>query len=125
MVAFQFLAGAAAALGGRRTELGQQTLVQMLGLRRHMRSVSKQELLRLLKVNPNYFYELAPYALAMGVDRAFARRFARLRLPECTYLIGSTRGQMTATEWAAMLRGAVNTLDAKAKRLPLEKLTGR
>ena len=125
MVIFQFLAGVAAAFGGKRTELGQHTLVQIMGLRRHMCRVSKQELQRLLKANPNYYYELAPFALALGVDRAFARRFARLRLPECTYLMGGARGQMTAAEWAARLRGAVNTLDAKAKRLPLEKLTGR
>ena len=125
MVAFQFLAGGAAALGGLRTELGQQTLTQILGLRRHMCRVSKQELQRLLKANPNYFYEIAPYALAMGVDRTFARRFGRLRLPECTYVLRGSQGQMTAAEWAALLRGAVNTLDAKAKRLPFEKLLGR
>ena len=125
MVIFQFLAGGAVAFGGRRTDLGQQTLVQIMGLRRHMGAVSKQELQRLLKANPNYFYELAPYALAMGMDRVFARRFARLRLPECTYLVGNSRGQMTASEWTALLRTAVNTLDAKAKRLPFERMIGR
>lgn len=125
MVVFQFVAGLAAAFGGQRTDLGQQTLTQIMGLRRHMFTASKPALQQLLKVNPNYFYELAPYALSLGLDRVFARRFARLRLPECTYLIGPGRGQMTAAEWAALLRSAVNTLDAKAKRLPFEKLTGR
>ena len=125
MVIFQFLAGLAAAFGGKRTYLGQHALTQILGLRRFMGSVSKQELQRHLRANPGYFHELAPYALALGVDKAFARRFGRLRLPECTYLIGGRHSQMTATEWAALLRSAVDTLDAKAKRLPLERLTGR
>ena len=125
MIAFQFLSGLAAAFGGRRTELGQQALGQILGLRRHMRTVSKKELQRLLKVNPGYFHELAPYALALDADRSFARRFGRLRLPECTYLICGMRGQMTAAEWARMLRATVQTLDARAKRLPLEKITNR
>lgn len=124
MAAFQFLAGILAAYGGKRTELGQQALTQILGLRKFMCSASKPELQRLLKSNPGYFHELAPYALALGVDRAFAARFAQLRIPECTYLV-SSHGQMTASQWAAMLRKAVDTMDAKARRLPLSKRTGR
>ena len=90
-----------------------------------MRSVSKTELQRLLKLNPNYFYELAPYALALGLDKTFARRFGRLRMPECTYLIKGSNGQMTASEWAALLRQTVDKLNARSKRVLLEKLTGR
>lgn len=125
MVAFQVLAGLAATYGGKRTYLGQTALTQILGLRKYMRTVTKAELQRMLKANPGYFHDLAPYALALGVDQVFARRFGRLRLPECSYLISGNRGQMTAAEWTALLRTTVDTLDAKAKRLPLERLTGR
>jgi hypothetical protein len=125
MILFQSLAGLAITYGGKRTYLGQTALTQILGLRKYMRSVSKQELQRMLKANPGYFHALAPYALALGIDKAFARRFGRLRLPECSYLISGTRTQMTAAEWAALLRTTVETLDAKAMRLPFERLTGR
>ena len=125
MIAFQWLCGLGVAYGGRRTGLGQTALEQTLALKRHMRRVTKAELQRILKSNPGYFHSLAPYALALGVDRSFARRFGRLRLPECTYLMSGMNGQMSASEWAEQLRRAVNILDAKAKRLPLEKLTGR
>jgi hypothetical protein len=125
MILLEYLVGMGIAYGGRRTELGQQALEQILGLRRHMRKVSKQELQSILKSNPGYFYHLAPYALAMNADRIFARRFARLRLVECTYLVSGMRGQMTATEWAKLLRVTVQTLDHKADRLPLERITGR
>jgi hypothetical protein len=125
MIVFQTLAGIAATYGGKRTYLGQTAMTQILGLRNYMRTVTKAELQRMLKANPGYFHDLAPYALALGVDQTFARRFGRLRLPECSYLIGGNRGQMTAVEWAALLRTTVDTLDAKAKRLPLERLTGR
>lgn len=125
MVVFQFVAGIATAYGGRRTELGQQALGQILGLRKHMRTVSKKELQRLLKLNPGYFHELAPYALALGVDRSFARRFERLRLQECSYLIWPKKGQTPAAEWANQLRNVVSILDAKANQLPFEKFLGR
>ena len=122
---FEMLSGILVAYGGKRTELGQQALGQILGLRKFMYSVSKKELQRLLKVNAGYFHELAPYALALDADRAFARRFAHLRLQECTYLIGPVSNQMNAAEWAAMLRNVVNILDAKATKMPLERITGR
>lgn len=115
LVAFELLAGTLATYGGKRTELGQRALEQILGLRRFMRTATKPELLRMLKANPNYYHELAPYALVLGVDRKFAAKFYRLRVPECTYLV-SEQGQLTTTEWAAMLRKTVRILNAKAKR---------
>lgn len=121
----QFLAGIAVCYGGKRTELGQQALTQIMGLRRFMARVSKRELQQLLKANPSYFHELAPYALALGMDKIFAHHFGRLRLPECTYLICGNHRQMTASEWAALLRSTVDTLDARAKRLPLERIFGK
>ena len=121
MILFQLLAGFLAAFGGRRTELGQQALKQILGMRKFMTDAAKPELQRLLKANPSYFHEMLPYALALGVDKAFAARFERLRMPECSYLVCS-RSQMTAAEWAAVLHKAVDTMDAKAmKTLPWQR----
>lgn len=125
MIAVQFIAGIGLTFGGKRTELGQQALVQIMGLRKFMRSVSKPELQRLLKMNPGYFHALAPYALELGVDREFARRFGRLRIPECTYLVQSKPVQMTAAQWAALLRDTVNKMDAKANSLPIDRLMGK
>ena len=116
MVAFQILAGVAMSFGGKRTELGKQALGQILGMRKFMVSVDKGELQRLLKANPGYFYEMAPYALALGVDRRFAARFGRLRIGECGYLMAGD-GLMTASEWAALLHKAVKIMDAKAARM--------
>ena len=123
MCLFQVLTGLASVYGGKRTYLGHQVMEQIFNLRHHMRSTSDQDMARLLKNNPNYFHELAPYALALGVDRKFARRFDRLRIQECNFLIVENRRQMKASEWAKTLRTVVETLDAKAKRLPLERFT--
>ena len=121
MAAFQFLAGIAAAYGGRRTANGQQTLEQILGLSLHLNRVSQEELKRLLQVNPGYFYELAPYALALNLDRRFARTFGKLRLQDCSYLMASTQRQLTAAEWAALLRKTVQILDARSQHFPRER----
>ena len=78
-----------------------------------------------MKQSPSYFHDMAPYALAMNADEAFARRFRRLRQPECTWLVSGVHGQVSAAEWAKLLRTAVNTLDARARKLPLERLISR
>lgn len=121
----QFLAGLAAFYGGIRTESGQQASAQLLGLRRYLRTVSKEELKRILKANPHYYYDLAPYALALDADRAFARQFGNIRLPECTYLTTGMDGHMTVQEWNQLLRDTVNAMDALQKRMPIDRLLGK
>lgn len=120
----QFLAGLAAGYGGRRTEIGLQAMSEILGLRRYLRTVSEAELSRLLRLNPNYYYDLAPYALALGADRDFARQMGGRKLPVCTWLTGSISG-LTAKEWNRLLRDTVTALDATQKRMPWERLLGR
>ena len=110
MVAFQFLAGIFAAYGGKRSQLGQRVLKQLLGLRQHMLAASAFDLQVLQQKNPNYFYEMVPYALAMGIDRQFARRFdPKTALPECGWLRGA--GKMSPQQCAAKLRQIADLLD--------------
>jgi hypothetical protein len=120
----KLLAGILAAYGGMRTTLGKQTLQQIYGLRHHLKTVSREELQRLMKINPSYFYTMAPYALAFGVDQVFAKRFGAMRLSGCPYLTTGMDGHLTAQEWSKLLRKAVDILDARQKQLPLEKLLG-
>lgn len=118
----QLLIGLLAANSGRRTENGRRTREELLGLRRYMRRVSKSELLRILRSNPDYYYALAPYALAMGVDKAFAKRFGSLRLPGCTWIIRGMERPNTAQEFYPLLREAVEGMTSLQKRPPWEKL---
>lgn len=110
-VCANLLIGLLAANTGKRTENGKRTRDEILGLRRYMRRVSGQELMRIIRANPDYFYELAPYALALGVDRQFARRFGRVRQPQCVWLVTDMGGAVTAAEWNALLRDAVDAMN--------------
>ena len=121
----EFLAGMASAYGGQRTEAGKQAMADILGLRRYLKSIGTEDWKRILKNNPEYFYEMAPYALALGVDRAFIQRIGKVRLPECPYLTTGMDGHLTVREWNQLLRDTVDSLDALQKRLPLEKILGR
>jgi len=102
-----------------------QTAAEILGLRRYLKTAPKNELQSIVRSNPDYFYQLAPWALALGVDRTFAERFGNIRLPQCSYLATDMDGHLTAREWALLLRDTVNALDRRQKRLPLDKLLGK
>lgn len=117
---FQLLTGLAATYGGRRTDAARQTARELLGLRRYMCHVSRQELVQIVRNNPDYYYHLAPYALALGVDKRFAKRFGRSRQIGCSYLTTGV-GPSTAYSWYPLLRDAVNTLDARQKRMRWER----
>ncbi len=125
VVAFQMLCGIAVAYGGQRTERGRRCLAQLRSLRRFMTGTSAAELQRMLKANPNYFYELAPYALAMGVDRQFARKFGAMVLPDCSFLVTISHRELTAPHLMSMMRRTAKSLNALQKRLPYENLTKR
>ncbi len=118
----QLLAGPMVFFGNRRTEAGKQAMSEVLGLRRYLRTVKAQELQRIMLSNPEYFYSLAPYALALGVDKAFAGRFGKQKLPDCPYL--AIGGEPTAAQWNELLRRTARAMDTRRKNLPKEKLLG-
>jgi len=113
--------GLLASYSARRTETGNRVRDEILGLRRYLRRVTKPELLRILRSNPDYYYELAPYALALGVDKQFAKRFGNIRQVNCTWLVSGMGTAPTATEWYPLLREAADAMNNLQKRPPWEK----
>ena len=122
VAATEFLAGLAAAYGGRRNEVGRLAVAQVLGLRRYLRKAPKGEFQRITRNAPDYFYSMAPYAQALGIGKRFAAQFGSMQLPGCPYLTTGRDGHRTAGEWMELMDEAVTRLDARQKRLLLERL---
>lgn len=122
LVGYELVMGLAAAVGGRRSEIGQQYVAQIRGLRAHLTRASVFDMQQCLEKNPAYFFELMPYALALGVERSFARRFGKVTVPECSYLIASVRGELTPLQWAGLLRQVADRLNRRQRRLKYEQL---
>lgn len=120
-VAAQMIAGLAAAYGGRRSSLGRSHASQILGLRHYLRHISKEDAFRLTEENPDYFFDMIPYAMALGVDTQFAHRFSGLNLPPCTYVSARQDRRRSAAEWAVLLRKTADKLDARQRKMQLEK----
>ncbi len=120
-VALQYLAGLAAAYGGRRSDLGRYNANEILGVRHYLKRISQEELDRLLSQNPDYFFDMLPYAIALGVDTAFGKAFGNRRIPDCSYLVVRKNEKRSAREWAYMVRKLADRMDDKQRRMELEK----
>ena len=121
----QALAGVVAVHGGRRTEEGLQSRNEVLGLRKYLKTITPEELRRILENNPDYYFTMAPYAIALGVDKTFARQFGEQPLSACPYLKGNGGAALSAQQWNERLRQVVQVLDERQRKLFWEKLFGR
>lgn len=123
-VAWNLLAGVFAAYGGRRSDNSVRIWSELLGLRRHMRKAGKDDVQRILASNRNYYFELAPYALVLGVDKVFAEKFGDARLPACTWLV-SRHNKRTAPEWYPQLRQVYAAMIRDRKPTLAERIFGK
>lgn len=120
-VSAQLLCGIAAAYGGRRTDLGRQNAAQILGLRSYYKTVTKEDLTRIQKNDPEFFFNNISYAMALGVDKAFAKRFGSRKMPPCPYFSCGVRTAMTASDWVRFLHETAEILDDRQRQMQWEK----
>lgn len=121
-VAIQIVAGFLATFGGRRTEEGRMAMGQVLSLRRYLRKLSPKQLQQLCRENPDAFFDLAPYAMALGSDRILARHFGKSRLPVCPYIQAANTRGLTAQQWSQLMRTILDGMTARQRKMPLEAL---
>ena len=118
----QLLFGLMAAYGGRRSEAGRLNAGYVLGLRRYLKNLSEEEVLRLQRNDPDFFYNMAPYAMALGVDKKFAKSFGRKKLEQCPYFVCGIHSKMSAVDWNRFLHEAMEILDFRQRRMLLDNL---
>ena len=124
VIVFQWICGFAAALGGRRTLAGKSDFAQILGLRKYMRTLHPQTLRQIAVYNPEYFFELLPYALALGVEKPFARAFGKAAQPACPYILLQKQTPMSAAKWGAQARQLLRNMNQRSDTLLLERILG-
>ena len=110
-----------AAYGGRRTEVGRLNAGQILGLRSYLKHISKDDIHRMMKTDPDYFFNMAPFALALGVIRPFAQSFGSAKMDQCPYLVTRVHGKRSAGEWAELIADTADLMDARFRRMEVER----
>lgn len=122
MVLSLWVAGVFLFISGLRTDLGKENIGLVMGLRKYLRKLPGDTAKELQKVDGDYFFALAPYAMALGVGMTFAKRFGDLRMEGGAYLHTENDTTMTAREWVRRLQRLYDAMDARARRMPMERL---
>ena len=122
-VAVQMLAGFAAAYGGKRSAMGQQNAQNIISFRNYLKNMTKEEFQRLRKGDPEAFYSIMPYALALDVEKRFAAYFGSKKLPPCPYLVTDRHDRRTAALWAQTMRDVATRLDTRFMQLEMERFS--
>lgn len=122
-VAAQIAAGYLAAYGGRRSAMNRQECNQILGLRRYLKRIPQEDIQRNCALDPDYYFRMAPYALALGVMKPFSARFKGRKIGPCPYLLLRDQDKRTAEEWGYILSKITDRMDARFRRMEMEKWT--
>lgn len=107
---------------GRRTDFGKRTAGQLAGLKHYLRGGDKQQLKHACENDPDYFFRMAPYAIALGVGHAFAKAVGQERLEKCPYLTLGKDGQQNAAAWLDTMVEIAHVMDSRKRSRYLENL---
>ena len=115
-LALQLFAGGAALRGGRRSPGGRDNLSQSLGFRRYVQHVSRHQLMLQLRDDNQYFYNLLPFAEAMGLGAELASRLSDLELEPCAWFESQRRPPQTAPGFQAALHETLERMEQATKK---------
>ena len=107
---------------GLRTPQGKQTACQLLGLRRYLQGKELDALDRACDKDPEYFFRMFPYAMALGVGHAFAKAVCDEKMDYCPYMAYDASEPMDALEWYELMLRIVNTMDNRRQNPFIEGL---
>ena len=117
----QILMGYFAAYGGRRSDMGRYDTGRILGLRSYLKKLTPEEITRLMKTDPDYFFNLLPFAMALGIIYPYSRNFGSRKLGPSPYLVTRVSGKRTADEWARIFSEVADRMDARQRRMEIER----
>ena len=64
----------------KRTDYGIEMLGQIKGFKKFLKIAKKEELEQKVKENPNYFYDIMPYAYVLGVSKKWIKKFTDIKI---------------------------------------------
>ena len=83
-----------AALMPKRTEYGTQRYAEVKGLKEFLEAVEKDRIEKMVNDNPNYFFDILPFAYVLGVSDEWIKKFESMNLQAPDWYSGSTAFNM-------------------------------
>lgn len=73
----------------RRTDKGYEYLQRIMGFKKFLETAEKEKLEMLVEENPEYYYDILPYAYVLGVSDKWTKNFESIALEPPTWYGGS------------------------------------
>lgn len=98
----------------KRTDRGIDLLGKILGLKDFIKRAELDRIKMLVEENPQYFYNVLPYAYSLGLSEKWAKNFAEIVTPPPTWYQGnpSYGNNFTPVLFASSLNNAMRTTQA-------------
>ena len=100
--------GVAGSYSKKRTSQSNLWLGKLLGFKNFIRLAEKSRIEVLVKENPSLFYNVLPYAYALGVTDKWAKQFESIALAPPTWFYGNQYSMFNAIYFTALLNHNMN-----------------
>ena len=71
-----------AILMGRKNHYGEKLSAQVRGFKNYLELVEKKQLEEQVQLNPNYYYDILPYAYVLDISKTWIEKFENIPMPE-------------------------------------------
>lgn len=65
----------------RKNTYGEQIIAKIKGFKNYLETAEKTQIDKLVNDNPNYFYDILPYAYVLGVSKTWINKFENIPVP--------------------------------------------
>lgn len=72
---------------------------KVLGFRNFIETAEHDRLVALSNDNPEYYYNIMPYAMVMGMSTAWAKKFENIKVPEPEWYAGTNTANLGRAVW--------------------------
>ncbi|MDR3643854.1 MAG: DUF2207 domain-containing protein, partial [Clostridia bacterium] len=95
--------GIAGSFAKKRTQQGGTWLGRLLGLKRFIELADKSRIEKLVEENPSAFYNILPFAFALGVTDKWAKQFEKIAIAPPSWYYGYQGNAFNTIIFASML----------------------
>jgi hypothetical protein len=100
--------GIATAFSKKHTKQGREWLGKLLGLRKFITTAPKSEIETLVKEKPSLFYDILPFACALGVTDEWVMQFERITTGKPNWYISNTYGMFNPVYFINLMNSSIS-----------------
>ncbi len=104
-----------------RSEYGAYIIGRCMGFKNFLQTAEKERLEMLLEENPDYYYDILPYAQVLGVSSIWADKFKGLETEPPTWFYGTDVSSMTISR---IMTRNLTRMNTQMRSVPITTSTG-